>query len=72
MADYRADVEDMDGVNTDKLFEAMEVDFENIMYQESSNKKVQSNDTECLIGLSDSNMDHAEKFVQPSEIEHSY
>ena len=45
-------VEVMDGVNTDKLFEAMEVEFEDIMDQESSNKKVQqSNDTECLIGL---------------------
>ncbi len=40
MADHRADDEDMDDVNTDKLFEAMEVDFENIMDQESSNKKV--------------------------------
>ena len=38
------------------------------MDQESSNEKVQSNDTECLIGFSDGNTDHAEKFVQPSEI----
>ena len=38
------------------------------MDQEPSNEKVQSNDTECLIGLSDGNMDNAEKFVQPSEI----
>ena len=52
-------------MNTDKLFEAME-DFENIMDQELSNKKVQSN--KCLIRLSEGNMDHAEKFVQPSEI----
>ena len=27
----RADVEDMDGVNADKLFEVMEIEFENIM-----------------------------------------
>ena len=43
MANYRANVEDMDGVNTDKLFEAMEVEFkkynnEKIMNQESSNE----------------------------------
>jgi len=52
MDDHCVNVEVMDGVNTDKLFEAMEVEFEDIMDQESSNKKVQqSNDTECLIGL---------------------
>ena len=28
---HRADVEDMDGVNADKLIEAMEIEFENIM-----------------------------------------
>jgi len=72
MADHCADVEVMNGVNTDKLFEAMEVEFEDIMDQESSNEKVQSNDTECLIGLSVGNMDHAEEFVQPSEIRTSY
>ena len=95
MVDHRVeDVEDIDGVNADKLFEIMEIEFgnimddveieniknvedidvefenienanirdevfemldemeinfENIMGQESSNKKVQSNDTECLI-----------------------
>jgi len=31
MVDHRANVEDMDGINTDKLFEAMEVEFEDIM-----------------------------------------
>jgi len=52
MDDHCVNVEVMDGVNTDKLFEAMEVEFEDIMDQESPNKKVQqSNDTECLIGL---------------------
>jgi len=56
----------MDGVNTDKLFEAMEVEFEDIMDQESSNEEVQSNNAECL--MSDDNIDHKEKFVQPSEI----
>ncbi|KYN30349.1 hypothetical protein ALC57_00183 [Trachymyrmex cornetzi] len=30
MADHRANVEDMDGVNTAKLFEAMEVEFEDM------------------------------------------
>ncbi|XP_018359004.1 PREDICTED: uncharacterized protein LOC108758506 [Trachymyrmex cornetzi] len=62
MAAHRAnvqdiDVEDMDGVNTDKLFEALEVEFEDIVDQKSSN------DTECLIRLDDGNMDHAKKFV---------
>ena len=38
MTDRRADVEDMDGVNVGKLFEAMEVEFEKIMNQESSNE----------------------------------
>ena len=47
MADHCADIEDIDGVNTDKLFEAIEVEFEDIIDQESSNEK-QSNDTECL------------------------
>ena len=31
MVDYRANVEDMDGVNANKLFEAMEIEFENII-----------------------------------------
>ena len=31
MVDHRADVEDMDGVNADKLFEAMEIEFGDIM-----------------------------------------
>jgi len=64
MADHHANIKDMDGINTDKLFEAMEVEFEDVMNQES-NENVQFN-TECLIGLS--NMDYAEKVMQPSEI----
>ena len=75
MADHRADIKDMDGVNADKLFEAMEVDFENIMNQESSDKKVQFNDkclTKCLIGLSDgSRRKICAAFENPS-VEHSY
>ena len=31
MIDHRADVEDTDDMNTDKLFEAMEIEFGNIM-----------------------------------------
>ena len=31
MVNYRADVEDMNGVNGDKLFEAMEIEFGDIM-----------------------------------------
>jgi len=31
MVDHCADIEDMDNVNADKLFEAMEIEFENIM-----------------------------------------
>ena len=59
----------MDGINRDKLFEAMEIEFKDILDQELSNEKVQSNDTEWLIGLRDGNTDHAEKkFVQFSEI----
>jgi len=30
MVDYRVDVEDMDGVNAAKLFEAIKIEFENI------------------------------------------
>jgi len=45
----------------------MEVKFEDIKNQESSNEEEQSNNTECLIGLSDDNTDYAEKFVQSSE-----
>ena len=66
MADHRANVEDMDGVNTNKLFEAMKVEFDDIM--EIPRIVQQSNSTECLIGLSGGNKDHAEKFVQSSEI----
>ena len=40
VTNYYATVENMDGVNTDKLFEAIEVEFENIMDQESSNEKI--------------------------------
>ena len=50
----------MDGINTDKLFEEMEVEFEDMKDQESSNEEVQSN-TECLIGLS--NTDHADLYI---------
>jgi len=75
MADHRADIKDMDGVNADKLFEAIEVDFENIMNQESFDKKVQFNDkclTKCLIGLSDgSRREICAAFENPS-VEHSY
>jgi len=56
----------MNGINTDKLFEAMKVEFEDIKNQEPFNEEVQSNDTECLIDLSDDNTDHTEKFVQKS------
>jgi len=38
-ANHRANVEDMDDVNTNK-FDAMKVEFEDIMDQESSNRKV--------------------------------
>jgi len=31
MVDHHAEVEDMDGVNADKLFEAMEIEFGDIM-----------------------------------------
>ncbi|KYN19388.1 hypothetical protein ALC57_08281 [Trachymyrmex cornetzi] len=47
----------MDGVNTAKLFEAMEVEFEDMV-----------DDTECRADVSDNNADHAEKFVQSSKI----
>jgi len=46
MADYCANVEDMDGINRDKLFEAMKIEFKDILDQELSNEKVQSNNTE--------------------------
>ncbi|KYN12750.1 hypothetical protein ALC57_15075, partial [Trachymyrmex cornetzi] len=57
MADHCANVEDMDGVNMAKLFEAMEVEFEDMV-----------DDTECRADVSDNNADHAEKFVQSSKI----
>ncbi|KYN23123.1 hypothetical protein ALC57_04464, partial [Trachymyrmex cornetzi] len=74
------DVEDMNGVNTDKLFEALEVEFEDKVDQNYSKQNLEvefedkvdqksSNDTECFIRLDDGNMDHAEKLVQPSEME---
>jgi len=35
MVDHRVDIEDMDGVNADKLFEVMEIKFGNIMDEKS-------------------------------------
>ena len=58
MADYRANVEDMDGVITDKLFEEVEVEFEDIMELESFNEKVQSDNTGGVSDLSEDNTDH--------------
>jgi len=119
MVDHRAEVEDMDGVNADKLIEAMEiefenimadvevenirnienianvaeiletwirnnsrisetkcskyskkmeVDFENIMDQESSDEEMLSDDSGCASDMSEYEIDRVEKFVQPSEI----
>jgi len=109
----RADVEDIVGVNADKLFEAMEiefgnimddiegenirnvddmdvefenienanirdkvfevldemeVDFENIMDQESFDEEMLSDDSGCASNMSEYEIDRVEKFVQPSSV----
>jgi len=46
----------------------MEVDFENIMDQESSDEEMLSDDSECANDMSEYEIDRVEKFVQPSEI----
>jgi len=93
MVDHRADVEDMDDMNADKLFEAMEfgnimddvefenienannkdevfevldemeVDFENIMDQESSDEEVLSDDSGYASDMSEYEINRVEKFV---------
>jgi len=118
MVDHHAEVEGMDGVNADKLFEAMEiefgdimddvevenirnvenianvaeyirnvdpeqfanirdeifevleieVDFENIMDQKSSDEEMLSDDSGCASDMSEYEIDRVEKFMQPSEI----
>jgi len=45
----------------------MEVDFENIMDQESSDEEMLS-DSGCASDMSEYEIDRVEKFVQPSEI----
>ena len=52
----------------DEVFEEMEVDFENIMDQESSDEEMLSDDSGCANGTSEYEIDRVEKFVQPSEI----
>ena len=50
----------------DEVFK-MEVDFENIMDQESSDEEMLSDDSECANDMSDE-MDRVEKFVSSPEI----
>jgi len=50
------------------LLEETEVEFEDMKDQESSNEEVQSDNTEGVSDMSEDNTDHAEKFVQSSEI----
>ncbi|KYQ58862.1 hypothetical protein ALC60_02133 [Trachymyrmex zeteki] len=80
MADHRANVEDIVFENIrnvdpehlkhiiDEVFEEMEIDFEEIMDQESSDEEVLSDDTGCASDLSEYNMDHVEKHVSSPEI----
>ena len=62
---WRADVEDMDGVNADKLLEAMEIEFENIMDEEKSEViwEMLSDDSGCASNMSEYEIDRVEKFV---------
>ncbi|EGI68257.1 hypothetical protein G5I_03089 [Acromyrmex echinatior] len=96
MADYHADVEDIDGSsrisetlrtestehvrNVDEeqfanirdevfeMFDEMEVDFENIMDQESSDEEMLSNDSGCASDMNEYEMDRVKKFVLSPEI----
>ena len=51
-----------------EMFDEMEVDFENIMDQESSDEEMLSNDSGCASDMSEYEMDHIEKFVSSPEI----
>ena len=51
----------------DEVFEEMEVDFENIMDQESSDEEMLST-SGCVSDMNEYEIDRVEKFVQPSEI----
>ena len=46
----------------------MEVDFENIMDQKSSDEEMLYDDSGCASDMSEYEIDRVEKFVQPSEI----
>jgi len=50
----------------DEVFEEMEVDFENIMDQESSDEEMPTSG--CVSDMNEYEIDRVEKFVQPSEI----
>jgi len=52
----------------DEIFEVLEIDFENIMGQESSDEEMLSDDSGCASDMSEYEIDSVEKFVQPSEI----
>ena len=53
------------------MFDEMEVDFENIMDQASSDEEMLSDDSECASDMSEYEMDRIEKFVSSPEI-HTY
>ncbi|KYN19998.1 hypothetical protein ALC57_07657 [Trachymyrmex cornetzi] len=60
--------QNMNEEQLDELFNEMDVDFENILDQESSDEELLSDDTECDSDLSECEMDVVEKFISVAEI----
>ena len=51
-----------------EVFDEMEIDFENIMDQKSSDEEMLSDDSGCASDMSEYEMDRIEKFVSSPEI----
>ena len=64
IAEYIRNVDEEQFANIrDEVFDEVEVDFENIMNQESSDEEILSDNSGCASDMSEYEMDRIEKFV---------
>ncbi|XP_011067905.1 PREDICTED: uncharacterized protein LOC105154240 [Acromyrmex echinatior] len=70
VAEYIRNVDEEQFANIrDEVFDEVEIDFENIMNQESSDEEILSDDSGCTDSdMSEYEMDRVEKFVSSPEI----
>ena len=69
VAEYIRNVDEEQFANIrDEVLDEVEIDFENIMNQESSDEEILSDDSGCTSDMSEYEMDRVEKFVSSPEI----